>query len=68
MPGMDGLEVLRRLKLIDKKLPVIMISAFASWEKEQMARHLGCVDYLSKPLSMKHFKNVVCKSIEQATG
>ena len=68
MPGMDGLEVLKRLKLIDKKLPVIMISAYASWDKEQTAKHLGCVEYFSKPLNMKHFKTVVWKSIDQATG
>ena len=68
MPGMDGIEVLRRLKAIDKKLPVIMMSAFTSWEKEQMARHLGCTDYFSKPINMKHFKSVVRESIEQARG
>jgi DNA-binding response OmpR family regulator len=65
MPGMDGIEVLRRLKGIDRRLPVIMISAFASWDKEQTARRLGCVDYFSKPLNMKLFKTVVRKSIER---
>jgi DNA-binding response OmpR family regulator len=64
MPGMDGIEVLRRLKGIDKQLPVIMISAFASWDKEQTARRLGCVDYFSKPLDMEQLKTVIQENIE----
>jgi DNA-binding response OmpR family regulator len=65
MPGMDGIEVLRRLKGIDRELPVIMISAFASWDKEQRARTLGCADYFPKPLNMKHFKTAIRKSVER---
>ena len=65
MPDMDGIAVLRKLREIDKQLPVIMISAFAAWDKEQAARRLGCIEYLSKPLDMKHFKQVVGKSIQQ---
>ena len=65
MPGMDGIEVLRRLKGIDGQLPVIMISAFSSWEKEEKAKRLGCADYFSKPLNMKHLKTVVKRCIGQ---
>ena len=59
MPDMDGIEVLARLKVMDKEMPVIMVTAFRSWEKEQAARRLGCADYLSKPLDMKHLKALV---------
>jgi two-component system response regulator (stage 0 sporulation protein F) len=65
MPGMDGIEVLRRLKGIDRELPVIMISAFASWDREQRARSLGCAGYFPKPLNMKHFKRAIRKSVER---
>jgi DNA-binding response OmpR family regulator len=65
MPDMNGIEVLRRLKAVDRQLPVIMISAYASWDNEQTARRLGCVEYFPKPLNMKEFKTVVRKSVER---
>lgn len=65
MPEMEGIEVLAKLKEIDGDIPVIMITAFPSWEKEQTARKLGCADYLSKPLNMKLLKDRVKKNIEK---
>ena len=64
MPDMDGIEVLARLKVMDREMPVIMITAFRSWEKEQAARRLGCSDYLSKPLDMKRLKALVKEKIK----
>ena len=63
MPDMDGIEVLAKLKVMDRELPVIMITAFPSWDKEQAARRLGCDDYLSKPLDMKRLKALVREKI-----
>lgn len=63
MPDMDGIEVLEKLKEMDREIPVIMISAFPSWEKEQAARRLGCIDYLYKPLDMKRLKALIRNSI-----
>ncbi|NVM21819.1 MAG: response regulator [Desulfobacterales bacterium] len=65
MPDMDGIEVLEKLKVMDSEMPVIMISAFPSWEKEQTARRLGCTDYLSKPLNMKSLKDLIRKNIKK---
>ncbi len=59
MPDMDGIEVLARLKVMHREMPVIMITAFRSWEKERAARRLGCADYLPKPLDMKRLKALV---------
>ncbi len=63
MPDMDGIEVLAKLKGMDREMPVIMISAFPSWEKEQAAKSLGCADYLPKPLDMKRLKALVKKEL-----
>ena len=65
MPEMEGIEVLAKLREINRQIPVIMITAFPSWEKEQTARRLGCADYLSKPLNMKLLKDRVKKNIEK---
>lgn len=65
MPDMDGIEVLARLKVMDREMPVIMITAFRSWEKEQAARRLGCADYLCKPLDMKRLKALVAEKMKK---
>jgi two-component system NtrC family response regulator len=59
MPVINGLNLLQRLKTMDPDLPVIVITAFPSWEKEQEARAMGCLDYLSKPLNLKSLKEII---------
>ena len=47
MPGMDGLEVLQRLKVKDPQLPVIMITAYATVEMSIQALRRGAYDMLT---------------------
>lgn len=49
MPGIDGLEVLQRIKDIEPKIPVIMITAFATVEMSIQALRHGAYDMLTKP-------------------
>ncbi len=49
MPGIDGLEVLQRLKCADPGIPVIMITAFATVEMSIQALRKGAYDMLTKP-------------------
>ncbi len=51
MPGMDGLEVLRRAKTVAPQTEVILMTAFASVETAREALTCGAVDYLVKPVS-----------------
>ncbi len=53
MPGMDGYEVCRRLKLDPKTLdiPVIFLTAKTEVEDEKKGLELGAVDYITKPIS-----------------
>jgi len=53
MPGIDGLEVCRRLKAnpITEKIPVMFITGSSDMTSEQAGFEAGCVDYLSKPIS-----------------
>src|SRR5262245_20542101 len=51
MPGMDGVELLRRVHDLDPTLPVIMITAFASIESAVAAMKEGAFDYLPKTFS-----------------
>ena len=53
MPGMDGYEVCRRLKLDPHTMdiPVIFLTARTEQEEEQKGLELGAVDYITKPIS-----------------
>lgn len=50
MPGMDGIEVLRRVKKLNPPLPVIMITAYSGVHDAVEATKEGAYDYLPKPL------------------
>jgi FixJ family two-component response regulator len=51
MPGMDGIELQRRIRLVRPELPVIFISAHNSTETRQKALDEGAVDFLYKPFN-----------------
>jgi UDP-3-O-acyl N-acetylglucosamine deacetylase len=52
MPGMDGIEVLKRLKWMSPDCQVIMISGHATISTAMAAVKLGAFDFIEKPLSL----------------
>ena len=53
MPGIDGIETLKRLRAQHAGLPVIMISGHGSIETAVTATKLGAFDFIEKPLSLE---------------
>ncbi len=53
MPGMDGYEVLRRLKEAPatRDIPVIFLTAMSASDDEKVGLDLGAVDYITKPVN-----------------
>lgn len=51
MPGMDGLEVLRRLRSVDARLPVLMLTARDASADEISGLAHGADDYVTKPFT-----------------
>jgi putative two-component system response regulator len=53
MPGMDGYEVCSRLKQMEatRDIPVVFVTALAEVVNEEKGFKVGCVDYLTKPIS-----------------
>ncbi|MFQ6109177.1 MAG: sigma-54-dependent transcriptional regulator, partial [Candidatus Aminicenantales bacterium] len=49
MPGMDGIEVLKRMKKIDPYAVIVIITAYASVESAISAMKMGAFDYVQKP-------------------
>lgn len=63
MPKIDGMEVLRRIKTINAKLPVIMITAHGSTDAAVEAMKLGAADYVSKPFDINDLKLSIFKAL-----
>lgn len=59
MPGMDGIELRRRIKLERPKLPVILISAHHNPEVRQKAIDEGAVDVLYKPFDATDLLKII---------
>lgn len=52
MPGLDGIDVLRRLQENQIKVDVVIITATDQEKTEDEAKSLGVIDYLKKPLDI----------------
>jgi DNA-binding response OmpR family regulator len=53
MPGMDGMEVLRRVKKSHPEIQVVVLTGHGSENDEQIVRRLGAIDYLQKPVDIR---------------
>lgn len=63
MPNIDGMEVLKRIKTLNPKMPVIMITAHGSTDAAVEAMKLGAVDYISKPFDINDLKLSIFKAL-----
>ena len=52
MPGMDGLTVLKQIRRVDPKPPVIILTGAGTPETEQRVRALGVTEYVEKEFSL----------------
>jgi len=65
MPGMDGIEVLRRIRERCPKVRVIMITAHGTVESAVEAMKLGAVDFIQKPCTPDEIRELVGKVMER---
>ena len=64
MPGgIDGIEVLRRIRARAKPPPVAVLTAFASAENTIEAMRLGAFDHLTKPIGREELKSVLARML-----
>jgi len=49
MPGINGMDVLKKIKAIDENLPVVLVTAYADTHQAVQAMKEGAYDYLAKP-------------------
>ena len=65
MPGMTGIEGLRRIRQIDPHLSVIMLTGFGALETAKEALRLGATDYISKPFDAREMREVIGRNVER---
>jgi two-component system response regulator AtoC len=64
MPGMNGVETLKRVKQIDSNIPVIMLSAQGSVEVALEAIREGAYDYFPKPIDLQRLEPAIKNAIK----
>jgi len=64
MPGMDGLEFIRRVRDIYPHVPIIVITGFATLETAVEALRTGADDYIAKPFNVEELRRVMRRLLE----
>ncbi len=67
MPGINGLEVLERVKEIDEDIVVIMVTAQGGLDTAVNAMRLGAYDYINKPFNLDELAIVIRKALETSS-
>jgi DNA-binding NtrC family response regulator len=67
MPGIDGIETLKRLRTLDEPMDVVMISASDKAEQAVQSIKLGAYDYITKPFEPDDILSAVARVLEKQT-
>src|SRR2546430_17157806 len=65
MPGMTGIDGLRKIREIDPHLSVIMLTGFGALDTAKEALRLGANDYISKPFDAGEMRQVIGRNVER---
>ncbi len=63
LPGMDGIQVLQRIKSLDVGVPVVIMTAFSGIKGAVEAIKLGAYDYIAKPFDIEELKFVLARCL-----
>ncbi|MDR7078630.1 two-component system response regulator (stage 0 sporulation protein F) [Neobacillus niacini] len=65
IPGMDGIEILKRMKVIDPDIRVIIMTAYGELDMIQEAKNLGAITHFAKPFDIDDIRAAVRKHIPE---
>ncbi len=68
MPELNGLELIRKIREVDTKTPIIILSAHSHKEFLFKAIKLNLIDYLIKPVNRNEFKRVIELAIKKVSN
>jgi len=64
MEGIDGIEVLKRVRTMNPKTRVIIITGYASPDTAELAQQEGVFAFLAKPFRLDELKQVIYRAME----
>jgi two-component system response regulator (stage 0 sporulation protein F) len=67
IPGMDGIEILKRMKRIVPDIRVIIMTAYGELDMIQEAKNLGAIMHFAKPFDIDDIRTAVRKHMPQGT-
>lgn len=65
IPGMDGIEILKRIKVIDKNIKVILMTAYGELDIIQEAKELGANRYFAKPFDIDEIRKAAAEILQE---
>ncbi|EOR24124.1 response regulator [Bacillus sp. UniB3] len=65
IPGMDGIEILKRMKKLNQDIRVIIMTAYGELDMIQEAKDLGALTHFAKPFDIDDLREAVKKYINQ---
>ncbi|MDP3940329.1 MAG: sigma-54 dependent transcriptional regulator, partial [Deltaproteobacteria bacterium] len=64
MPGVDGISALERIRAIDQRVPVLMLTASQTRNTAFQAGRLGAYDYIMKPFELDELRQKLARALE----
>ncbi len=64
LPDIDGIEVMRRIQQLDRRVPVIMMTAYGTVDSSVRALQAGAYDYIQKPLNLDELESTLRRAAE----
>ena len=68
LPGIDGMEVIRRWRASNRRFPVLVLTARDSWQDKVEGLESGADDYLAKPFNMEELLARLRALVRRAAG
>ncbi len=68
MPGMDGLELLAKMREYEIKVPAMIVTAYSDVPNAVKAMKLGAIDFLQKPLRPEDLRRIVTEILTRHAG
>ena len=68
LPGLPGLEVIRKLRAQERRFPILILTARADWQDKVEGLEAGADDYLTKPFHPEELKARVAALIRRSAG
>jgi DNA-binding NtrC family response regulator len=68
MPGMDGLELLAKMREYEIRVPAMIVTAYSDVPNAVKAMKLGAIDFLQKPLRPEDLRSIVTEILKRHAG